>query len=103
MMSGKCKSWMALGFLARAQEVAEIFCVNAILHLFFLFVQFLQLFGSETFITNPQYAISLPDAEPGDKDGLSVCIMSVLQKDRRERRNEGVDMLPIGFAVYHVR
>lgn len=56
----------------------------------------------DTFTNNPQFAVSLPDPEPGDNDGLSVSIMSVLQKNRRERRSEGIDMLPIGFAVYEV-
>uniref|UniRef100_A0A915HUQ0 Calpain catalytic domain-containing protein n=1 Tax=Romanomermis culicivorax TaxID=13658 RepID=A0A915HUQ0_ROMCU len=55
-----------------------------------------------TFANNPQYRISLTDADPNDADDLCTCVMSVLQMYRRESKASGVDMLPIGFAIYKV-
>ncbi|KFD48822.1 hypothetical protein M513_10306, partial [Trichuris suis] len=57
---------------------------------------------ARTFAMNPQYAITLTDADPNDEDDLCTCIFGVLQKYRRELRHKGVDVLPIGFAVFPV-
>jgi len=54
----------------------------------------------KTFANNPQFQITLNDADPNDADDLCTCVMAVLQKYRRENRSSGVDMLPIGFAIY---
>ncbi|KRX84405.1 Calpain clp-1 [Trichinella sp. T6] len=53
-----------------------------------------------TFAMNPQYGICLTDADPNDQDDLCTCVFGVLQKYRRELRCKGVDVLPIGFAVF---
>ncbi|KRZ73507.1 Calpain clp-1 [Trichinella papuae] len=54
----------------------------------------------KTFAMNPQYGICLTDADPDDQDDLCTCVFGVLQKYRRELRCKGVDVLPIGFAVF---
>lgn len=59
-------------------------------------------FATETFASNPQFRITLTDADPNDADDLCTCVMAVLQKYRRENRASGIDMLPIGFALYKV-
>jgi calpain len=56
----------------------------------------------DTFPTNPQVSFSLKDADPYDDDNLCSCILSVVQKYRRQLRHKGLDMLAIGFAIYQV-
>lgn len=55
-----------------------------------------------TFADNPQFVISLQDADPDDADDLCTCVIAVLQKYRRLLRSEGLDNLSIGFAVYEL-
>ncbi len=57
---------------------------------------------SDTFPNNPQYRITLTDADPDDDDTLCTCVLAVLQKYRRQLRHAGLDLLAIGFAVYQV-
>lgn len=56
----------------------------------------------ETFWHNPQYVVSLEDPDEDDDDGLCTIIVALMQKNRRSRRNMGMDCLTIGFAIYHV-
>lgn len=55
----------------------------------------------ETFWHNPQYVVSLEDPDEDDDDGLCTIIVALMQKNRRSRRNMGMDCLTIGFAIYH--
>uniref|UniRef100_A0A914DA61 Peptidase C2 calpain domain-containing protein n=1 Tax=Acrobeloides nanus TaxID=290746 RepID=A0A914DA61_9BILA len=50
----------------------------------------------ETFPMNPQYPLNLK------ADGTSTMIVALMQKYRRELRNEGLDNLAIGFTIYQV-
>lgn len=56
----------------------------------------------DTFWRNPQYVITLTDPDEDDEDGLCTIIIGLMQKNRRSRRNIGLDCLTIGFAVYAV-
>ncbi|BFF97517.1 calpain-B [Drosophila madeirensis] len=56
----------------------------------------------ETFWHNPQYVISLEDPDDEDDDGKCTVIVALMQKNRRSKRNVGIDCLTIGFAIYHL-
>ncbi|XP_050080169.1 calpain-A-like isoform X2 [Anopheles maculipalpis] len=56
----------------------------------------------DTFWHNPQYVIRLEDPDEDDAEGNCTVIIALLQKNRRARRNMGVECLTIGFAVYRV-
>ncbi|EAU75819.2 AGAP012068-PA, partial [Anopheles gambiae str. PEST] len=56
----------------------------------------------DTFWHNPQYVIRLDDPDEDDEEGNCTVIIALLQKNRRSRRNMGVECLTIGFAVYRV-
>lgn len=56
----------------------------------------------DSFWTNPQYIVTLETPDEGDYDGNCTLIVALLQKNRRSRRNQGMDCLTIGFAIYHV-
>ncbi|XP_049291836.1 calpain-B-like isoform X2 [Anopheles funestus] len=56
----------------------------------------------DTFWHNPQYIIRLEDPDEDDAEGNCTVIIALLQKNRRSRRNMGVECLTIGFAVYRV-
>ncbi|KAH8305283.1 hypothetical protein KR018_011858 [Drosophila ironensis] len=56
----------------------------------------------ETFWHNPQYIISLEDPDDEDDDGKCTVIVALMQKNRRSKRNVGIDCLTIGFAIYHL-
>ncbi|XP_028424079.1 calpain-9 [Perca flavescens] len=53
----------------------------------------------DTFWTNPQFQLQLEDAEDDNDDVCSV-IIALMQKDRRRKRKEGMDLETIGFALY---
>jgi len=55
-----------------------------------------------TFWTNPQYRVTVIDADEGDDDNLGTLIVSLLQKDRRAMRSKGGNFLSIGYAIYKV-
>jgi len=57
----------------------------------------------ETFASNPQFIITLEDPDDDDEDELCTCIVSLMQKGRRAMRDEGLDTLTIGFAIYHLK
>ncbi|XP_059154720.1 calpain-B-like isoform X2 [Physella acuta] len=54
----------------------------------------------ETFWTNPQFRMTLTDVDENDGDDLCTAIVAVLQKDRRKKRKEGLDLLTIGYVIY---
>lgn len=54
----------------------------------------------ETFWHNPQYVVTLEDPDENDDDGLCTIIVALMQKNRRSRKNMGMDCLTIGFAIY---
>lgn len=56
----------------------------------------------ETFWHNPQYRITLVDVDEDDDEGKCTLIVALMQKNRRSQRNMGVEVLTIGFAIYHV-
>ncbi|XP_021708587.1 calpain-A isoform X5 [Aedes aegypti] len=56
----------------------------------------------QTFWHNPQYVVHLDDPDEDDDEGKCTVIIALMQKNRRSRRNMGVDCLTIGFAVYRV-
>ncbi|CAO1383373.1 unnamed protein product [Diamesa hyperborea] len=56
----------------------------------------------ETFYRNPQYVMTLEEADDDDEDGKCTVVVALMQKNRRSRRNMGVDCLTIGFAIYKV-
>ncbi|KAK0047026.1 calpain-B-like isoform X9, partial [Biomphalaria pfeifferi] len=54
----------------------------------------------DTFWTNPQFRMTLTDVDDDDNDDMCTAIVAVLQKDRRKKRKEGLDLLTIGFVIY---
>lgn len=57
---------------------------------------------AETFWTNPQYRITVTDPDEDDDDNMGTLIVALMQKERRKKRTEGLDMLTIGYCVYKV-
>jgi len=58
--------------------------------------------NADTFWTNPQYRVTVIDADEGDADNTGSLIIALLQKERRLKRAEGAELLTIGYAVYKV-
>jgi len=56
----------------------------------------------QSFGLNPQYWITVTDPDE-DEDNLCTVVISLMQKGRRALRDEGLDMLTIGFGIYYVR
>ncbi|RUS84595.1 hypothetical protein EGW08_007622 [Elysia chlorotica] len=54
----------------------------------------------ETFWTNPQFRMTLTDPDEDDDDNMCTALVAVLQKDRRKKRKEGLDLLTIGYVIY---
>ena len=77
-------------------DIGEIVAID---HHFlnFLFIIIL----TETFYTNPQYRVTVTDPDD-DEDDLCTILVGCLQKDRRKKRKEGLDMLTIGYVIYKV-
>ncbi|XP_069036045.1 calpain-9 [Lepisosteus oculatus] len=53
----------------------------------------------ETFWTNPQFKVTLTDADDDDDD-VCTFIVALMQKNRRQLRKEGLDLETIGFTIY---
>lgn len=45
----------------------------------------------------------MQDPDDDDEEELCTCIVSLMQKARRAMRDEGLDTLTIGFAIYHLK
>eukprot|EP00096_Caligus_rogercresseyi_P013854 TRINITY_DN6450_c0_g1_i1.p1 TRINITY_DN6450_c0_g1~~TRINITY_DN6450_c0_g1_i1.p1 ORF type:complete len:564 (-),score=220.83 TRINITY_DN6450_c0_g1_i1:214-1905(-) len=56
-----------------------------------------------TFASNPQFRITVVDPDENDDEDLCAVIISVMQKGRRAMRDEGLDVLTIGFALYYLK
>ncbi|XP_069744244.1 calpain-2 catalytic subunit-like [Narcine bancroftii] len=56
----------------------------------------------DTFWTNPQFKITLEEADEDDADGNCSFVVAMIQKNRRRQRRMGEDMHTIGFAIYDV-
>ncbi|XP_058129991.1 calpain-A-like [Anopheles ziemanni] len=56
----------------------------------------------DTFWHNPQYIVNLEDPDEDDDEQQCTMIVSLIQKNRRSKRNKGIECLTIGFAVYRV-
>ncbi|XP_048525407.1 calpain-A isoform X4 [Dendroctonus ponderosae] len=56
----------------------------------------------DTFWNNPQYRITLTEVDEDDDEGNCTLIVALMQKNRRQIRSTGGDLLTIGFAIYHL-
>ncbi|EDW31504.1 GL10929 [Drosophila persimilis] len=56
----------------------------------------------DTFWHNPQYIITLVDPDEDDEEGHCTVIVGLMQKNRRSKRNMGMECLTIGFAIYNL-
>ncbi|GFR57891.1 calpain-A-like, partial [Elysia marginata] len=54
----------------------------------------------DSFWTNPQFRMTLTDPDEDDDDNMCTALVAVLQKDRRKKRKEGLDLLTIGYVIY---
>lgn len=57
----------------------------------------------DTFWTNPQYKVTVEDADDDDDENLGTLIVGLMQKDRRKMRKEGAELLTIGFMIYALK
>ena len=60
------------------------------------------LLWTDTFWTNPQYRVTVVDADEQDDDNTGTLIVALLQKDRRLKRSKGCELLTIGYTIYRV-
>ncbi|CAG9763965.1 unnamed protein product [Ceutorhynchus assimilis] len=56
----------------------------------------------DSFWHNPQYRITLTEIDEGDEEGNCTLIVGLMQKNRRQIRSTGADLLTVGFAIYHL-
>ncbi|VEN47946.1 unnamed protein product [Callosobruchus maculatus] len=56
----------------------------------------------DSFWHNPQYRITLTEVDEGEDEELCTMIVALMQKNRRQIRNTGADLLTIGFALYYL-
>nr|CAD7257786.1 unnamed protein product [Timema shepardi] len=57
---------------------------------------------TESFWRNPQYLITLTDADKDDGDGKCTVLVALMQKNRRAQRKMGLEVLSIGFEIFHL-
>ena len=57
----------------------------------------------ETFADNPQFLVSLEDPDESDAENKCTMIVNLMQRGRRAMRDEGLDLLSVGFAIYALR
>nr|CAD7453235.1 unnamed protein product [Timema tahoe] len=58
--------------------------------------------GEQSFWRNPQYLITLTDADKDDGDGKCTILVALMQKNRRAQRKMGLEVLSIGFEIFHL-
>lgn len=46
--------------------------------------------------------MQLTEPDIDDAEGKCTAIVALMQKNRRSKKNQGVDMLTIGFAIYRL-
>ncbi|KAK4469954.1 hypothetical protein MN116_007453 [Schistosoma mekongi] len=56
----------------------------------------------DTFWINPQYVVSVEDPDENDEENKGTLIVGLMQKNRRKMRQEGADLLTVGYAVYKI-
>ena len=56
-----------------------------------------------TFARNPQYFVTVTDADEDDDESMGTLIIGLMQKERRKLKEKGIDMLTMGYAIYKVR
>ncbi|XP_023333917.1 calpain-A, partial [Eurytemora carolleeae] len=56
----------------------------------------------DTFALNPQFKLTLEDSSE-DEDSLCTLIVSLMQKNRRAMRDEGLAYLSLGFVIYRLK
>ncbi|XP_017779020.1 PREDICTED: calpain-A-like isoform X2 [Nicrophorus vespilloides] len=56
----------------------------------------------DTFWSNPQYRITLTQVDEDSNDNKCTVIIALMQKNRRQQRKMGLDVLTIGFAIYYL-
>lgn len=57
---------------------------------------------ADSFPSNPQFIMTLQDPDEDDDEKNCTVIISLMQKNRRVRRNVGVKNLSIGFTIFKV-
>ena len=58
---------------------------------------------TQTFVNNPQFQFILEDPDPDDDEDKCTVVISLMQKGRRELRDEGFSLLNIGVKIYHLQ
>jgi len=57
----------------------------------------------DTFADNPQFLVCLEDPDESDEENKCTMIVNLMQKGRRAMRDEGLDLLSVGFCIYALR